>query len=216
MARILDIKCKQCRREGRKLFLKGSRCFSPKCPIDKKGAVIPGIHGKKRTRRLSEFGIQLREKQKVKRIYGISEKQMRNYFARAKRETMRSRDFDKQRGGAGDYLLSLLETRLDNVIFRAGFVPSRSVARQIVKHGFVRVNGEKVDIPSYQVKPEEVVTLSSSGMNIPVVKENLEKKVIPPKWLTKKAVAVKVLYSPSRGEIDADILEQLIVEFYSR
>jgi small subunit ribosomal protein S4 len=216
MARILDFKCKQCRREGRKLFLKGARCFSPKCPIDRKGAVVPGMHSKKRTRKLSEFGLQLREKQKAKRIYGVNERQMRNYFTTAKRKTIRTKDSPQQKGGTGDYLLSLLETRLDNVVFRAGFVPSRSVARQVVTHGFVLVNGRRVDVPSYQLRPNDVATLSGKGMSIPIVKQTLEKKIANPKWLAKKAVAVKVLRLPARNEIDADITEQLIVEFYSR
>jgi len=214
MARILDVKCKLCRREGRKLFLKGERCYSPKCPIERKGAVPPGAHGQKRIRKLSEYGLQLREKQKVKRTYGLSEKQMKRYFLQSKRES--SRDKATGKGGAGEQLLRLLELRLDNVVFRSGLTPSRSVARQIIKHEHLLVDGKKVNIPSYQVKTNQVITLTPKGLEMPVLKTILEEKVVPPKWLEKKGAAVKVVRMAERNEIDPDINEQLIVEFYSR
>lgn len=216
MARILGIKCKICRREGRKLFLKGKRCLGSKCPIERKGAVPPGTHGQRYKRKLSEFGLQLREKQKVKRIYGVSERQIKKYFNLAKRKTKKLLGKRKEELGTGEILLKLLESRLDNVIFRAGLVPSRLTARQLVSHKQVLVEGKKVNIPSYQMKTGQVVTLSSRGLAVPIIKETLAKKIVPPKWLAKKATAAKVLRLPERKEIDADIDENLIVEFYSR
>ena len=142
MARILGNKCKLCRREGKKLFLKGSRCYSSKCPIEKKGAVIPGSHGQKRSRKLSDYGIQLREKQKVKRIYGITENQMKNYFFEAKKQSTKKKLAIK--GGTGEYLLKLLESRLDNVVFCSGLTPSRSVGRQLISHRHLLVDGKKL------------------------------------------------------------------------
>ena len=207
MARYLDSKCRLCRREGTKLFLKGERCFSPKCPLEKKGAVAPGQHGLKMRRRLSEYGVQLREKQKAKRTYGVLERQFRRYFKKA----------FKKRGITGEALLQLLESRLDNVVYRLGFVPSRSVARQLVHHGHILVDGKKVDIPSYQVKPGQVINLNPKAMKIEVVKKSLaEKKKEIPSWLQKKAAVGKIIRLPTREEIGADIAEQLIVEYYSR
>ena len=207
MARYLDSKCRLCRREGTKLFLKGERCFSPKCPLEKKGAVAPGQHGLKMRRRLSEYGVQLREKQKAKRTYGVLERQFRRYFKKA----------FKKRGVTGEALLQLLELRLDNVVYRLGFVPSRSVARQLVRHGHILVDGKKVDIPSYQVKPGQVINLNPKAMKIEVVKKSLaEKKKEIPSWLQKKAAVGKIIRLPTREEIGADIAEQLIVEYYSR
>jgi len=207
MARYPDSKCRLCRREGTKLFLKGERCFSPKCPLEKKGAVAPGQHGLKMRRRLSEYGVQLREKQKAKRTYGVLERQFRRYFKKA----------FKKRGVTGEALLQLLESRLDNVVYRLGFVPSRSVARQLVRHGHILVDGKKVDIPSYQVKPGQVINLNPKAMKIEVVKKSLaEKKKEIPSWLQKKAAVGKIIRLPTREEIGADIAEQLIVEYYSR
>ncbi|PJC28326.1 30S ribosomal protein S4 [Candidatus Shapirobacteria bacterium CG_4_9_14_0_2_um_filter_39_11] len=207
MARYLDSKCRLCRREGTKLFLKGERCFSPKCPLEKKGAVAPGQHGLKMRRRLSEYGVQLREKQKAKRTYGVLERQFRRYFKKA----------FKKRGVTGEALLQLLESRLDNVVYRLGFVPSRSVARQLVRHGHILVDGKKVDIPSYQVKPGQVINLNPKAMKMEVVKKSLaEKKKEIPSWLQKKAAVGKIIRLPTREEIGADIAEQLIVEYYSR
>lgn len=206
MARYTGAKCRLCKREGKKLFLKGERCYSPKCPIEKKGVVPPGQHGQRRKKKLSDYGYQLREKQKAKRIYGILERQFKRYFELAA----------KKKGATGETLLQLLETRLDNFIFRLGLVPSKSVARQTVSHGHVTVNGKKVNISSYLVKPGETVTLSPKGLNLPLVKEMLETKAKPPAWIERKATVGKMIRLPKREEIDTDINEQLIVEYYSR
>lgn len=198
MARYLDAKCRLCRREGRKLFLKGERCYSPRCPIERKGAVPPGQHGQKWRRRLSEYGQQLREKQKAKRIYGVLERQFKRYFEKK-------------------LPLQLLESRLDNVIYRLGFVPSRSVARQLVRHGHVLVDNKKVDIPSYQVKPGQLISLTPKALKMEVVKKSLaEKERKIPEWLQRKAAIGKMVHLPEKEEIDTDINESLIIEFYSR
>lgn len=214
MARILGIKCKICRREGKKLFLKANRCFSSKCPIEKKGAVPPGVHGQKRFRKLSDFGVQLREKQKLKRIYGISEKQLRNYFLEAKKQSIQKKGENK--GGTGEYLLKLLELRFDNIIFRAGLTASRSVARQTINHGHMLIDGKRINIPSCQIKINQVITFSPKSLNIAGIKANLEKKITAPKWLEKKGAAIKLVRMPKREEIDPDINESKISEFYSR
>ena len=206
MARYTGPKCKLCRREGAKLFLKGDRCFSPKCPIEKKGAVPPGIHGKKRTRRLSAYGLQLREKQKAKRLYGILERKMRTYY----------REATKTKKSTGLVLLQLLETRLDNVLFRSGLCGSRSQAKQLISHGHVQVNNKKVSIPSYRVKASQTITLSAQALEIDNIKKSLKEKTKPPAWLERKAVVVKMARLPERKEMEGDIDEQLIVEFYSR
>lgn len=207
MARYKDAKCRLCRREGVKLFLKGTRCFSPKCPIERRGGVPPGQHGQRRGRRLSEFGGQLREKQKAKRLYGVLERQFRRYYEQVA----------KVKEGTGEALLQLLETRLDNVVYRLGFVLSRGIARQLVNHGHVLVDGKKVDIPSYRVKPGQTISLSPKGLTINQVKTALaEKDRQIPGWLKRKAAVGKIDRLPKRDEIDANINEQLIVEFYSR
>lgn len=201
--RYLDAKCKLCRREGKKLFLKGERCYSPKCPLEKKGAVPPGIHGLRRRRRLSEFGQQLREKQKAKRIYGLSERQFKRYFELANKK--------------GLSFLQILESRLDNVVYRLGFVPSRSVARQIVSHGHIQVEGKKVNIPSYQLKPGQTINLTPRGLEIDHVKKmlaNKEYRVSP--WLKRKAAVGKMERLAERSEIDTEVDEKLILEYYSR
>lgn len=207
MARYTDAKCHLCRREGIKLFLKGERCYSPKCPIERKGAVIPGQHGQKRRSRLSDFGRQLREKQKTKRLYGVLERQFKNYFKKAA----------KEKETTGEVLLQLLESRLDNVVFRLGLAPSRSVARQLVSHGHVLVDGKRVNIPSYQLNPGQIVSLVPKGLEIDLVKKSLaEKDRKIPDWLKRKAAVGKMIRLPGREEIDVDIDEHLIVEFYSR
>ena len=208
MARYKDAKCRLCRREGIKLFLKGVRCYSPKCPIERKGAVPPGQHGQKRRRRLSDYGHQLREKQKVKRLYGVLERQFRRYFEKA----------SKTKKGTGKVLLQLLESRIDNVLFRLGFVPSRSTARQLVSHGFVLVDGsKKVNIASQQIKPDQTISLTSGGLNLDYVRKSLaEKGRKIPDWLTRKAAVGKMIRLPEREEIEMDIDESLIVEYYSR
>jgi small subunit ribosomal protein S4 len=208
MARYKEAKCRLCRREGTKLFLKGERCYSPKCPIERKGAVPPGQHGQKRRRRLSDYGQQLREKQKVKRTYGVLERQFRRYFEKAA----------KAKGEKGKVLLQLLESRLDNVVFRLGFVSSRSMARQLVSHGFVLIDGnKKVNIASQQVKSGQMISLTSGGLNLDYVKKSLaEKGRKIPDWLTRKAAVGKMIRLPEREEVEADIDESLIVEYYSR
>lgn len=206
MTRLLGPKCKLCRREGVKLFLKGERCYSDKCPFAKEGVLPPGQHGSRRKRRLSNYGLQLREKQKVKRIYGVSENVLRNYYQKAsqsKKET-------------GKRLLQLLSTRLDNIVFESGLVESRSLARQLISHGFCLINGKKVNIPSYQVKQKEVISFNIKGLKLKPVIEALKKKKKEPLWLKKKAAVVKMERLPEREEIATDIDEKLIIEFYSR
>lgn len=204
--RISGSKCRYCRREGIKLFLKGQRCFSAKCPIERKGGVPPGVHGMRRRGKLSDYGVQLREKQKIKRLYGLTERQLKAYYMTAA----------KERAATGEALLRQLELRLDNAVFRAGFVPSRSVARQLVNHGGVLVNGKKIDIVSYQVKPGDTINLQSQVLNRDIVKETLEAKPMVPGWLKKKAAVAKVDRVPQREEMETMINERLIVEFYSR
>jgi small subunit ribosomal protein S4 len=207
MARYTDPKCRLCRREGVKLFLKGERCFSLKCPIEKKGAVPPGQHGLKSGRRLSDFGKQLREKQKAKRLYGILERQFKNYFEKA----------SKAKGNTGELLLQFLELRLDNLVYRLGLVSSRSIARQLINHGHVLVDGKKITIPSYQVKTGQVVSLGTKGLKINHVQEALKDRGFrTPKWLSRKAAVGKIERLPKREEIEVDINQDLIVEFYSR
>ena len=206
MSRILGAKCRLCRREGTKLFLKSDRCYSPKCPIDRKGALPPGQHGQKRSRRLSDYGIRLREKQKAKRIYGITERVFKNYYQKA----------SVFKGETGKRLLQLLETRLDNVLFKSGLVLSRTIARQLISHGFCLVDNKKVNIPSYQVLPGQIVSLNTKGLKLDLVKKSIEEKRTIPAWLKKKAVVVKLDRLPEREEMEANIDEQLIVEFYSR
>lgn len=206
MVRYLGPKCKLCRREGTKLFLKGDRCYSPKCPVERKGAVPPGQHGQKRLRRHSDFGRQLREKQKAKRLYGVSERQFKAYYQKAYRK---SKD-------QGALLLQLLERRLDNVFYRGGLVSSRSIARQIINHGFCQVENRRVKIPSYQVKEGQVITLTPKGLKSELVKNSLAEKRKPSSWLERKAAVVKVKHLPTREEIDSSIDDQLIIEFYSR
>jgi len=202
-----NAKCRLCRREGSKLFLRAARCYSPKCPIDRKGAIAPGQHGQKMRRRLSVYGEELREKQRVKRIYGVRERQLKNYFKEAR----------KLKKDTGDKLLELLERRLDNVLFRGGLTPSRSIARQLVSHKQVLVDGKKVNIPSYRVRIDQTVALTSKGMGRKTVKDFLQdKKATISPWLEKKAAVVRVKRLPVRDEIEQDINEKLIIEFYSR
>ncbi len=206
MARYIDAKCRLCRREGMKLFLKGSRCYSPKCPIARKGAVPPGQHGYKRSRNLSEYGTQLREKQKVKRLYGVQERQFKNYFEKALSVT----------GNTGEKFLQLLERRLDNVVFRGGLASSRAAARQLITHGFCLINNKKVTIPSYQTRKDDVITLNEKGLKLDSVLKNSKSEVNLPAWLKRKAVVLKVDRLPTRDDVVEDINETLIIEFYSR
>jgi|CXWL01.1.fsa_nt_gi small subunit ribosomal protein S4 len=207
MAKYIDAKCRLCRREGVKLFLKGARCYSAKCPIEKRGGQIPGQHGKKQGRpRLSGYGVQLREKQKAKRFYGILESQFHRYYE----ESIKSPQ------NTGEVLMQLLETRLDSVVYRLGLTLSRSLARQLVTHGNVLVNGKKIDVPSYAVKPGQVVSVSTRGAKINFVAEAMKVEAQLPGWLSRKDVVGKMERLPGRDEIPGDIKENLIIEFYSR
>lgn len=206
MAKYTDSDCRLCRREGAKLFLKGERCLSKKCAMERR-PVAPGQHGQGR-KKVTEYGIQLREKQKVKRAYGILEKQMRLYYEEAER----------QKGITGETMLSLLERRLDNVVYRLGIGSSRAESRQIVNHGHICVNGKRVDIPSYQVKKGDVISVKENKQQIEMFKALKESKVVLPKWLEFDATKLtgSVLELPKREDIDLSIEEHLIVEHYSR
>lgn len=207
MAKYIDPKCRLCRREGVKLYLKGERCFSPKCPIEKRGAQIPGQHGKKRTHgRISGYGTQLREKQKAKRTYAVLENQFHKYYEIA----------IKSSANTGEVLMQLLESRLDNIVFKLGFVASRSLARQLVTHGNVNIDGKKVDIASYITKPGQIITISPKAQKFAFVSPNLTDKAVPSKWLSRKGAEGKIDRLPTRDEIGSDIKENLIIEFYSR
>jgi len=209
VARYLEAKCRLCRASGTKLFLKEERCYSPKCPLERRGAVPPGQHGQKKKGgvRLSKYGEQLTEKQKLRRIYGILERQFRRYFQEAL----------KAKGETGKTLLQLLERRLDNVVYRLGFASSRSIARQLVRHNHILVNNRKVNIPSYQVRVGDVVSLTPRALKLEVVKKSLaEKERKIPSWLQRKAAVGKINRLPEKEEIDLDVNEDLIVEFYSK
>ena len=206
MSRYTDANCRLCRREGQKLFLKGDRCYSSKCAIDRRG-YAPGQHGQGRSK-ISDYGLQLREKQKAKRFYGMQETQFRNLFDKAARKT----------GITGENLLILLETRLDNVVFRLGFASSRKEARQLVNHGHFKVNGRKVNIPSYEVKAGDVITVKEKSTNSPKFKEVKEMTITVPSWMTVDVEKLegKILSVPTRAEIDTPVAEHLIVELYSK
>lgn len=208
MARYTGAVCRLCRREGQKLFLKGERCYTEKCSINRR-AYVPGQHGQER-KKLSEHGIQLREKQKARRYYGILESQFRKYFEMAA----------KKKGVTGETLLQILESRLDNVIYRLGWGTSRAEARQLVRHGHFTVNGKKVNIPSYLVKEGDVIAIKEKSRNLPKIKSILEEgegKVIP-KWLdlNSDTLEARVVGLADREDIDIPIEEHLIVEFYSK
>ena len=208
MARYTEAVCRMCRREGQKLFLKGDRCYTPKCAMECR-AYAPGMHGQNRSK-TSEYGQQLREKQKAKRYYGLLENQFRNYFELAERRP----------GQTGENLLAILESRLDNVVYRLGFAMSRAEARQLVSHGHFTVNGRKVNIPSYLVKPGMVISLKDSSKSLEKIKANVEANAFrqPPKWLEYDAnnMIAKVTAVPAREDIDLPIEEHLIVELYSK
>ena len=208
MARYTGPRCRLCRREGSKLFLKGDRCFTEKCAFERR-SYAPGHHGQGRIK-VSDYGIRLREKQRVRRIYGVNESQFRRYFEMA----------DRQKGVTGTNLLVLLEKRLDNVVYRLGFAESRAQARQLVKHGHFLVNGRKVDIPSFQVKPGDEITIREKSKDlVPIVQalEAVARRGVPD-WLEldsdNKKGTVKSI--PERSHITMPIQEQFIVEFYSK
>mgnify|MGYP004452181001 CR=1 FL=1 len=206
MAKYTGADCRLCRREGCKLFLKGERCLSSKCPIEKKAAV-PGVHGQAR-RKASEYSLQLREKQKVKRSYGLLEKQFKRYYDMA----------ENMKGIVGENMLSLLERRLDNVVYRMGIGASRAESRQIVNHGHITVNGKSVNIPSYLVKVGDVIAIKESKQNIEAFKALKDVKVVFPKWLEfdNKTLVGKINALPQRDDIDLNVKEHLIVELYSK
>lgn len=208
MARYTGAVCRLCRREGQKLFLKGDRCYTDKCAMNNR-AFAPGQHGQGRSK-TSEYGQQLREKQKAKRFYGVLESQFRSYFEMAERRP----------GKTGDNLLSILECRLDNVVYRMGFAMSRAEARQMVSHGHITVNGRKVNIPSYQVKTGMVIALKETSRGIEKIKANIEANAFrpAPKWLEYDAnnAMAKVVALPTREDIDLPIEVHLIVELYSK
>ena len=208
MARYTGADCRLCRREGIKLFLKGDRCYTDKCAVEKR-PYPPGMAGKKRPRD-SEYRVQLREKQRAKRMYGLLEKQFRGYYTIA----------SAQKGITGENLLRLLESRLDNVVYRLGFAKSRDEARQVVRHGHITVNDHRVDIPSYRVRPGEVIAVRTKSKELLVIKTALiaSEKIEVPGWLEVdiEKLQGKVLSLPSREQIDAPVREQLIVELYSK
>jgi len=208
VARNLDPKCRQCRREGEKLFLKGEKCFTDKCAIERRN-YAPGQHGQKSSR-LSDYGVQLREKQKLRRIYGILERQFHNNYQLA----------DKQRGITGENLLQLLECRLDTVSYRMGFGASRSEARQIVRHNGILVNGRRVNIPSYQVKPGDVIEIAEkakSHLRIKAAVEAAEQRSFPD-WIDMDVKAMKGIFKtkPERSDLPSSINESLVIELYSK
>jgi small subunit ribosomal protein S4 len=210
MSRYTGPVCRLCRREGEKLFLKGLRCFTDKCAIERRN-YPPGQHGlaRSRRRRLSDYGVRLREKQKVKRIYGLAEGQFRNLFDKALRTP----------GVTGENLVIALESRLDNVVYRLGFAPSRKAARQLVRHRHVLVNARPVDVPSYVVRPGEEIRLKEKSREMPMVKEAMERQGdLRPSWLAvdEKTLSGRMLQRPTRADIPLAVQEQLIVELYSK
>lgn len=209
MARYTGPVCRLCRREGMKLFLKGERCYTEKCAIEKRN-LPPGQHGKLRKAKVVGYGLQLREKQKVKRIYGVLENQFRRYFEMA----------DRTRGITGETLLQLLERRLDNVLYRLGLATSRAQARQLARHGHFTVNGRKVDIPSYQVKAGDVIGVRATSAQNPAIQHALEevKGRGVPEWLSfdSGTMSGRIASLPTREQINLPVQEQLIVELYSK
>jgi len=212
MARHTGPVCKQCRREGEKLFLKGERCLTAKCALDRR-SYAPGMHGREsqfRRRRPSEYALQLREKQKARRIYGVLERQFRRYFQEAER----------RKGLTGENLLMILESRLDNVVYRLGFADSRAQARQLVRHGHFNRNGRRANIPSMLVEPGDVISVREQRKKLTYFQDRareLERKAVPD-WMSLDALSMsgRILHLPSRQEIDLPLSEQLIVEYYSR
>jgi len=209
MARNLDAKCRQCRREGEKLFLKGEKCFTDKCAVERR-SYAPGQHGQKSGQRLSDYGKQLREKQKIRKIYGVLERQFRKTYAEASRS----------KGVTGERLLQLLETRLDSVAYRMGFGASRTESRQLVRHNGIYVNGKRVNIPSYQVRPGDVVEVAEKAkaqLRVKAAAEAAESRGVPD-WMEVDAKALKGTFKalPTRPELPSSINESLVIELYSK
>ncbi len=209
MARYTEANCKLCRREGEKLFLKGSRCYSEKCSVERR-KYAPGQHGMRLRRKTSAYGLQLREKQKIRRTYGLLEKQFHNYYVKA----------DKKIGITGENLIQMLETRLDNMVFRLGFAPSRKAARQLVRHRHILINGNVLDIPSYQVKPNQIIKVKEKSKNLDMIHTSLKEvgrgeELV---WvrLNKAALEGELLEIPKRSDIPLTANEQLVVELYSK
>jgi small subunit ribosomal protein S4 len=209
MARYTDPSCRLCRRERQKLFLKGTKCFTEKCPVERRG-FPPGQHGQSRRTKISEYGVQLREKQKIRRSYGLMETQFRNTFAKALKQT----------GRTGDTLVKLLERRLDNVIYRLGFAPSRKAARQMVTHGHFLVNSRPVDVPSYLLRAGDTVTVRDKSKQLEVIHASMKRMkdnaMLPWLSLDKAAMAGTFLNIPERADIPLNADEQLVVELYSK
>jgi small subunit ribosomal protein S4 len=208
MARYRDANCKLCRREGEKLFLKGHRCLTDKCALEKRN-FAPGQHGQSTRFKTSNYGRQLREKQKVRRVYGILESQFRNYFAKAERKV----------GVTGEILLQMLECRLDNMVYRLGLAPSRKAARQLVRHRHVLVNSHIVDIPSFQIRPNDLIKIKDKSKNLDIIHSSLKEfGQIELPWLrlNKAALEGELLEIPKRQDIPLTANEQLIVELYSK
>jgi small subunit ribosomal protein S4 len=209
MARNLDPKCRQCRREGEKLFLKGEKCFTDKCAIERR-SYAPGQHGQKSGARLSDYGKQLREKQKIRRIYGLLERQFHRVYVEAARS----------KGVTGERLLQLLETRLDTIVYRMGFGSSRTEARQVVRHNGIQVNGRRVNIPSYQVKPGDTIEVSQGAkeqLRVKGAAEAAESRGLPD-WLEvdTKGLKGKLKALPARSELSSTINESMVIELYSK
>ena len=209
LARNLDPKCRQCRREGEKLFLKAEKCFTEKCAIEKRN-YPPGQHGQRRSSRLSDYGVQLREKQKLRRIYGVLEKQFRSYYAEA----------DRKKGITGENLLQMLESRLDNVAYKMGLGGSRTEARQIVRHNSILVNGKRVNIPSYQVQPGDSISVADQSKDQLRIKSALEaadERGLP-EWLEVDVKKLTGIFKnrPERDDLPSTINESLVVELYSK
>lgn len=209
MGRYIEASCRLCRRERQKLFLKGTKCFTEKCPVEKRG-YPPGQHGPMRRAKISEYGVQLREKQKVRRTYGLLERQFRRYFDRALKQT----------GRTGETLVKLLERRLDNVIYRLGFAPSRKAARQLVRHRHFMVNRKIVDIPSYLLSPGDVIQVRDRSRKLDIVHQSLKRMrdaaMVPWLSLDKANLTGTFLNIPERADVPLNANEQLIVELYSK
>ncbi len=209
MARYTDPSCRLCRRERQKLFLKGTKCFTEKCPVERRG-YPPGQHGQTRARKVSEYGVQLREKQKIRRTYGLMETQFRNYFSKALRQT----------GRTGEMLVKMLERRLDNVVYRMGFAPSRKAARQLINHGHFMVNNTPVDVPSYLLRAGDMVHVRDKSKKMEIIHSSMKRMkdttMLPWLSLDKGTMTGTFLNVPERADIPLNADEQLVVELYSK
>jgi small subunit ribosomal protein S4 len=209
MARYIDPSCRLCRRERQKLFLKGTKCFTEKCPVERRG-YPPGQHGQARRQKISEYGVQLREKQKIRRMYGLMEDQFRNYFEKALRQS----------GRTGETLVKMLESRLDNVVYRMGFAPSRKAGRQLIVHGHLMVNNKVVNIPSYILNPGDVIQIRDKSKKMDMIHSSMKRMkdsaMLPWLSLDKAGMSGTFLNVPERADIPLNANEQLVVELYSK